>query len=46
MKQAKPFPITKRRVWEAWKQVKANKGSGGVDGVTLKDFEANLGSTL
>ena len=46
MKQTKSFPITKRMVWEAWKQVKANKGRGGVDGVTLRDFEANLENNL
>jgi len=26
-------------VWEAYKQVKSNRGSGGIDGVTLKEFE-------
>ena len=37
-RQAKPFPVTKRKVWEAWKQVKANKGGA--------EFEANLGGNL
>jgi len=29
MNEAKPFCITKRDVWEAYKQVKANKGRQG-----------------
>lgn len=38
----KPFQISKRLVWEAWKRIKANKGSAGIDGVTLEQYEANL----
>jgi len=26
----------------AWDKVKANRGAGGIDGVNLKDFEAQL----
>jgi retron-type reverse transcriptase len=37
--QTKTVPITKMMVWEAYKQVKSNKGSEGIDGVTLKEFE-------
>ena len=46
MMQAKPFPVTKREVWEAWKKVKANQGGAGIDGQTLADFEADLGNHL
>ena len=28
-----------RKLTEAWKQVKANKGSGGIDGETIADFD-------
>lgn len=46
MTQAKPFPITKRQVWEAYKRVKANKGGAGVDGQTLQGFERDVGNNL
>jgi len=42
----KSQPITKRQVWEAYKKVKANKGSAGVDRVSLKDYEAKLEDNL
>ncbi|KPN61558.1 RNA-directed DNA polymerase [Aliiroseovarius crassostreae] len=42
----KPFRISKQLVWEAWKQVKANGGSHGIDAVTLEVFEANLSKNL
>ena len=34
-------PITKLMVWEAYKEVKSNKGSGGVDNQSLKDFQTD-----
>jgi RNA-directed DNA polymerase len=46
LKQAKPFCITKRQVWEAYKRVKANKGAAGVDGQTIEKFEENLQDNL
>lgn len=42
----KPFDISKWEVWEAYEQVKANKGGPGVDGVTLGEFEADLKNNL
>lgn len=41
MQEAKSFKISRHLVWEAYKKVKASNGSGGVDGVELKDFESN-----
>lgn len=46
MVQAKPFAIGKQEVWEAWKKIKANKGSAGVDGQSIEDFEADLKGNL
>jgi RNA-directed DNA polymerase len=42
----KPFVIPKQLVWEAYKQVKANKGAAGVDQETLDDFEKDLQGNL
>jgi RNA-directed DNA polymerase len=46
MSQAKPFDISKRKVWEAYRQVAANKGAPGVDEQTLGAFEADLKDNL
>ena len=46
MSKAKPFNISKAVVWDAFQAVKANKGSAGVDGITIKDFEEHLEDNL
>ncbi len=38
MSETKPFSIRKQWVLEAYLKVKSNKGSGGVDGISLKEF--------
>ena len=42
----KPFTIDKRKVFDAFKAVKSNGGSAGVDGQTLEQFEADLKGNL
>lgn len=42
----KSFDISKWEVWEAYQQVKANKGAPGVDEVALEDFEKDLKDQL
>ncbi len=42
----KPFAIPKQLVWEAYRQVAANKGAPGVDAQTLEEFEADLENNL
>ena len=43
---AKPYGIAKRTVWEAYQQVKANRGAAGVDDETIADFEQDLSKNL
>jgi RNA-directed DNA polymerase len=42
----KPFNIPKELVWKAFKQVKANGGSAGVDKESIEMFEGNLSGNL
>jgi len=44
--QAKPFSISKQVVWDAYKRVKANKGTYGVDEQSIQDFEKRLKDNL
>jgi len=44
--KAKPFDISKRAVFEAWKKVRANQGAAGVDEVSIAAFEAGLANNL
>lgn len=46
MGKAKPYNISKKVVWEAYKRVKANGGAAGVDGQTMADFEKDLKGNL
>ena len=46
MNQSKPFSITKRAVWEAYKRVKANQGAAGVDRQSIDDFEQDVSGNL
>ena len=42
----KPYLLAKRAVWEAYPQVKANRGAAGVDEETIAIFEQNLSRNL
>lgn len=46
MEKAKSFAISKLAVWEAYKKVKANRGSAGIDEVTIEEFDRDLKSNL
>src|ERR1700757_694121 len=42
----KPFNITKKQVYEAYKAVKSNHGAAGVDKETIEQFEADVKGNL
>jgi RNA-directed DNA polymerase len=44
--QGKPFEISKWEVWEAFQEVRRNKGAPGVDGQSIAEFEADLKNNL
>ena len=46
MSKTKPFSISKEVVWEAYKRVRANKGSAGVDDVSIEEFDKDLKNNL
>lgn len=46
MTSAKQFEIPKQLIWEAWKQVRSNKGGAGIDRESIEQFESNLKSNL
>jgi group II intron reverse transcriptase/maturase len=44
--ETKSQPITKVMVWQAYKKVRSNGGSGGIDGMSWEDFEQNKSNEL
>lgn len=46
MKDSKPYKISKQVVMTAYKRVKANRGSAGVDGQDIEEFEKDLKGNL
>lgn len=46
MSESKQYEIPKKVVIEAYKRVKANKGSAGIDGVDFEIFEEKLNNNL
>ena len=46
MNKSKQYEIPKRAVIEAYKRVKANKGSAGIDGMDFEKFEERLNNNL
>jgi RNA-directed DNA polymerase len=46
MDKTKSYDISKHVVWEAYKKVKANKGSAGIDDESMEQFEGRLKDNL
>ncbi len=46
MEEAKPFAISKRAVWNAYKKVRANHGAAGIDEVSIEVFEKDMKDNL
>ena len=46
MISTKPYSIAKSAVWEAYKRVKTNRGSAGIDDETIAMFEQSLSKNL
>lgn len=46
MKESKQYNISKKVVLEAYKRVRQNKGSAGMDGIDFAKFEENLKDKL
>lgn len=46
MNESKPYNIPKRAVIEAYRRVKANHESAGIDGIDLAEFEKHLNNNL
>jgi RNA-directed DNA polymerase len=44
--ETKSVPISRQMIWEAYKKVKANKGIGGVDNVSMEEFDADRSKHL
>ena len=46
MSGIKPFSIRKQLVYDAYLKVLSNKGSGGVDGISLSEFDKDYKNHL
>jgi len=44
--ETKSVPISRQMIWQAYKKVKANKGSSGIDMVSMEEFDANRSKHL
>lgn len=44
--ETKSVPVSREMVWAAYKKVKANKGSAGVDEISMEEFDAHRSKHL
>lgn len=46
MNEAKSFEIDKRLIYEVYKKVRSNCGSGGIGGITMEEFDTEFSNNL
>jgi len=39
--ETKSIPISRQMVWEAYQKVRSNKGSAGVDAISMEEFDVD-----
>ena len=44
--ETKSIPISRQEVWQAYKKVRSNRGSAGVDAVSIEEYDANRSKHL
>jgi RNA-directed DNA polymerase len=44
--ETKSVPVSREMIWAAYKKVKANKGSAGVDEISMEEFDAERSKHL
>ncbi len=44
--ETKSIPISRQEIWTAYKKVRSNNGSAGVDALSMKDYDANRSKQL
>ena len=44
--ETKSIPVSREMIWAAYKKVKANKGSAGVDKISMEEFDADRSKHL
>lgn len=42
----KPYEIDKHLIWNAYKRIRKNKGSAGIDGVEIEEYDKSLKANL
>ncbi len=44
--ETKSVPVSKEQVWEAYRKVRSNAGSAGVDGIRMEEYDAKRSGYL
>ena len=44
--ETKSVPVSKQQVWDAYKKVRSNHGSAGIDGISMEVYDTERSSHL